>query len=223
MQWLESIFLGMFLLGFLFTLITAIMSGAFEHAFGEGSAFDAAGGAHPDAMGGDVGHSLADGHAEVGWAQHALPTFSPLSPTTISAFITAAGGMGYVSLVWWEWSPWAAGALSASSGLVFAALLFFLFTWIFKVTQGSSLPSLASIVGREGEVTVPIASGGQGEIAYVHMDQRCVMAARAADAAAIPQGTRVVIKSVSPTVLVVEETRESWLARTRAAQQSPAR
>ena len=45
--------------------------------------------------------------------------------------------------------------------------------------------------------------------------QRCVMSARCADAAAVPQGARVVVKSVSPTVFVVEETRESWLARSK--------
>ena len=59
MELLESIFLGMFLLGFLFTLISAVMSGAFGHAFGEGSAFDA----HADApghMGGDVGPTTGE-------------------------------------------------------------------------------------------------------------------------------------------------------------------
>lgn len=222
MPLLESIFLGMFLVGFLFTLITAIMSGALEHAFGEGSAFDAHAG-EPGAMGGDVGPTAGEGTPEVGWLQHDLATFSPLSPTTISAFITAAGGMGYIALAWWEWSPWAAGALSASSGVVFAILLFLMFAYLFRATQGSSLQALDSIVGMEAEVTTAITSGGLGEVAYVKMGQRCVMSARAADAAAMPQGTKVVIKSVSPTILVVEETRESWLARTRAEQKSQAR
>lgn len=219
---LESVFLGLFLLGFLFTILSAVMSGAFGHAFGEGSAMDA-GGAHPEAMGGDASQGALDGHAEVGWAQHGLPTFSPLSPTTICAFITAAGGMGYVALAWWEWSPWNAGALSLGSGVAFAALLFGLFTWIFGATQGSTVVTLDSLAGTEAEVSLPIPSGALGEVAFVRNSQRNVMSARCADAAAIPKGTKVVIKSVSSTELIVEETRESWLARTRAQGASSAR
>jgi hypothetical protein len=214
MEILENVFLGMFLLGFLFTVLSAVMSGAFGHAFGEGSAFDAHA-ADGGAMGGDVGPTVGEGHPEVGWAQHNLPTFSPLSPTTISAFITAAGGMGYVSLVWWEWGPWGSGALALGSGLLFAAILIALFSFIFGATQGSSVVVLDSLVGAEAEVTTPIPSGGLGEVAYVRNAQRSVMSARCADAAAVPKGAKVVIKSVAPAVFVVEESRESWLARSK--------
>jgi len=212
MELLESIFLGMFLLGFLFTVISAVMSGAFEHAFGEGSAFE---GGHPEVMGGDVGPTVHEGAAEVGWAQHNLATFSPLSPTTVSAFVTAAGGMGYVSLVWWEWGPWGSGALALGSGLVFAALVFLLFAAVFRSTQGTSMVETRSLVGTQAEVSLAIPSGGPGEVTYVQKGQRSTMQARCADAAAVPRGAIVVIKSVSPTVFVVEETRESWLARSK--------
>jgi len=214
MELLENVFLGMFLLGFLFTALSAVMSGALGHAFGEGTAFDAHG-AHPEIMGGDTAHVPGAGHAEVGWAQHNLASFSPLSPTTISAFITAAGGMGYVALAWWSWGPWAAGALALGSGIVFAALVFALFTFVFSHTQGSSLVEMDSLVGTEGEVSVPIPSGGLGEISYVRGGQRSVLSARCADGAAIAKGARVVVKSVSSTECVVEETRESWLARSK--------
>lgn len=212
---LEQVFLGMFLLGFLFTVLSAVMSGAFGHAFGEGTALDA-GGAHPEVMGGDVSHGALDGHAEVGWAQHGLTSFSPLSPTTIAAFITAAGGMGYVALSWWEWGPWAAGALALGSGIVFAAFLIVLFTLLFRATQGTSMVTQDSLVGREAEVTLAIPSGGLGEVAYIQKGQRNLMRARCADGAAVAKDAKVVIKAVGATEFVVEETRESWLARTRA-------
>ena len=152
---LESIFLGMFVLGFLFTLVSAVMSGAFSHAFGEGSAFDAVHGSHPDVMGGDVGHAAGGGHAEVGWSGHDLSTFSPLSPTTLSAFVTAAGGMGYVAMAWWQWGPWGAGVLAVGSGVAFSALLFVLLAYLFRVTQGSSVVALDSLVGVEGGAVSP--------------------------------------------------------------------
>jgi hypothetical protein len=74
---------------------------------------------------------------------------------------------------------------------------------------------MAGLEGTEADVNIAIPSGSMGEIAYVSKGQRCTMAARCADGATVPQGARVVIKSVSPTVFVVEETRESWLARSR--------
>jgi membrane protein implicated in regulation of membrane protease activity len=214
MELLENVFLGMFLVGFLFTVLSAVMSGAFGHAFGEGSAFDAHG-AHIGHMGGDVHPVAGEGHAEVGWAQHNLATFSPLSPTTISAFLAAAGGAGFLCLHSWGVGLWGAILAAALSGLLFAALVFLGIAWMFRVTQGSSIVSQSSLVGIEGEVSIPIPQGGAGEVAYVRAGQRCVMSARCADAAAVPQGAKVVVKSVSTGALIVEETRESWLARTR--------
>lgn len=222
MQLLESIFLGMFLVGFLFTLISAFMSGAFSHAFAEGSAFDvhAGDGGHLGGndgahMGGDVGPTAAEGHAEVGWAQHNLSTFSPLSPTTLSAFLAAAGGAGWLCVTQWEMGGWSSSLVAVVCGLAFAAAVFFGLTWVFRVTQGTSLVAQSSLVGAEAEVVLSIPSGGPGEVAFVRGGQRNVMQARCADAATIAKGSKVVIKSVSPTVFIVEETRESWLSRTK--------
>ena len=211
---LEDVFLLMFLVGFLFTLASAVMSGAFGHAFGEGSAFDAHG-AHVGDMGGAHGHVAGGGHAEVGWAQHSLSTFAPLSPTTLSAFVTAAGGMGYVALRWWEWGPVAAGILSLASGLIFAGIVFAMFSLVFRATQGTSLLELDALVGVEADVTLAVPPGGLGEVTYVRGGQRCVMSARCGESAGIAKGSKVVIKSVSATEFVVEETRESWLARSK--------
>lgn len=222
MQLLENIFLGMFLVGFLFTVVSAILSGALSHTFGEGTAFDAHG-AHPGSMGGDVHHVPGAGHAEVGWAQHELPGFSPLSPTTLSAFVTAAGGMGWAAMRWWEWGPWAASALALVCGLAFAALVFFGMSLMFRVTQGSSMVALDSLVGMEAEVSLVIPPGALGEVVFVRNGQRATMAARCADGAAVARGATVVIKSVSPTQFIVEETRESWLARTKGRDAQAAR
>jgi hypothetical protein len=220
MEVLENVFLGMFLLGFLFTVVSALMSGAFGHAFGEGSAFDAHGG-HIGQMGGDVGPTAGEGTPEVGWAQHNLATFSPLSPTTISAFLAGAGGIGYLALHSWEMGTGPAILLAVVSGLAFAGLVLGVMTWAFRATQGSSLVAQTSLVGAEAEVLTAIPPGGIGEIAYVKAGQRNVMSARCADGAAVPRGAKVVVKSVSAAVFVVEESRESWLSRTKSGAASP--
>lgn len=215
MELLENIFLGMFLLGFLFTIVSALMSGAFGHAFGEGSAMDAHG-AHIGHMGGDVGPTAGEGQPEVGWAQHNLATFSPLSPTVISAFLAAAGGAGFLSLHSWEWGIWGSILASLVAGLLVASAVFFGIAWLFRVTQASSMVSQHELVGLGGEVSIAIPSGGIGEIAFIKSGQRSVRPARCADAAAVPQGAKIVIKSVSTNEFIVEETRESWLARTKS-------
>ena len=217
MEVLENVFLGMFLLGFLFTVISGIMSGAFGHAFGEGSALDAHG-THVGQMGGDVGPTAGEGTAEVGWAQHNLATFSPLSPTTISAFFAAAGGIGFLCIHSWEMSAWTSVLLASVSGLAFAGLVFFGVGWIFRATQGTSLVTQHELIGLQAEVSTVIPSGGLGEVAFVRGGQRNVMSARCGDGASVPAGAKVVIKSVSPAFFVVEETRESWLARSRNPQ-----
>ncbi len=214
MEVLENVFLGMFLLGFLFTVISALMSGAFGHAFGEGSAMDAHG-AHVGHMGGDVGPTAGEGQPEVGWAQHNLATFSPLSPTTISAFLAAGGAMGYICVHSWEWGFWPSILAASVAGVLFAGAIFLFIAWVFRVTQGTSMVSQSDLVGLQGDVSIAIPSGGLGEVAYVKAGQRAVRPARCADAASVPQGARVVIKSVSTNEFIVEETRESWLARTK--------
>jgi hypothetical protein len=214
MDLLENVFLGMFLLGFLFTIVSALMSGAFGHAFGEGSAMDAHG-AHIGHMGGDASPPAGEGTAEVGWAQHNLSTFSPLSPTVISSFFAAAGGIGFLCVHSWEWGFWSSILASVVAGTVFGGLVFVAIGWMFRVTQGTSLVSQGELVGVEGEVSIAITSGSLGEISYVRAGQRCVRAARCADAATVPKGAKVVIKAVSSSEFVVEETRESWLGRSK--------
>ncbi len=210
LQMLENIFLVMFVAGLVFMVISAIMSGAFESEFGEGSAF---GDGDASAMGGDVGEGGAHGTAEVGWASHDLATFSPLSPTVICAFITAFGGVGFLSLHTWEMGPIASSAMALVAGVVFGGAIFLSLAWVFDKTQGSSVGRASSVVGREAEVIEPVPSQGSGRVAYVLSGQRMTMPAQTADGASIPQGAQVLVKEVTQQYLVVEETRESWLAR----------
>ncbi len=212
---LESIFLTMFLVGLLFAIVSAVLSGAFHQDFGQGSSFEHG---DPGALGGHAGPVHGEGHAEVGWAQHDLATFSPLSPTILASFIAAAGGAGYIALATLDWSPWGAGLAALTAGFAFAAVVFTLFTLLFTKTQGTSTLVVAELVGTEAEVITNIPSGGTGEIAFVQRGQRANGPARAADGAAVARGAKVIVKDVSGPVYVVEETRESWLARTKSPQ-----
>ena len=154
------------------------------------SAFFANGGSHPDAH--------AEGHAELDGGGHEMPGFSPLSPTTIATFVTAFGGFGLIlSKIEATATPWLSLSLAALGGFLVAALVFFIFSRIFRVTQSSSEGRVAELFGQSATVITPIAPGGVGEIAYVQGGTRYTAAARADDSRELPSGSRVRIVRAS--------------------------
>ncbi len=111
--------------------------------------------------------------------------FSPLSPTTLSSFVTAFGGFGLIfSKIEATSSPWISVPLSLIGGLAVAAGVFVLFNKIFHATQSSSEGRVGQLVGHEATIITPIAAGGAGEIAYVQGGSRYTASARAEDSRA---------------------------------------
>lgn len=148
------------------------------------SAFLANGGSHPDAH--------PDAHVEGGSAGHEMPGFSPLSPTTIATFVTAFGGFGLIlSKIEATAPPWRNLPLAALGGFAVAALVFFIFSRIFRATQSSSEGRVAELFGQSATVITPIAAGGVGEIAYVQGGTRYTAPARTDATHDLPNGTRV--------------------------------
>jgi membrane protein implicated in regulation of membrane protease activity len=163
--------------GLCFALISAFIS----HLFDAGH-------------GGDAGH----GHAEGGFGTHDMPGFSPLSPTTIATFITAFGGLGMIfTRIEATSRPWISAPLAVLGGLVAAAVVFVIFSAIFRATQSSSESRVAELVGRSGTIISPIPAGGVGEIAYVDGGTRYTAPARTEDGAALASGTHVYITRIS--------------------------
>src|SRR5258705_2199884 len=98
-----QIYLVIFGVGFLFTLISAFLADVF--------------GGHD--VHADVGHA---GHAEAGFGSNDMPGFSPLSPTTIATFMTAFGGFGMIfTQIEATQSPWISAPLSVLCTFAFAA------------------------------------------------------------------------------------------------------
>ena len=172
------IYLICFGVGLLFTVVSGILGGVF--------------GGH-ELHGGDV----ADTHAEGGFASHEMPGFSPLSPTTLATFVTAFGGFGMVlhSLPATR-SPFLSAPLAAIGALAVAALVFWLFSTVFRKTQGSSESRVASLVGLTAVLNTPLPEHGVGEIAYVQAGSRYTAPARAEGGRAIPKGSTVKITRI---------------------------
>ena len=162
--------------GLLFATVSALLS----HLFGGGHD------AHVD-----IG---TGGHAEAGFQDTGMPGLSPFSPTTISSFITAFGGIGLVlSKIEATKSPWISAPLATVGALIIATLVVMLFGAIFHKTQSSSESRVATLFGTTGTVITPIPANGVGEIAYVQAGTRYSAPARCESGAAVANGQTVKI------------------------------
>ena len=174
--------------GLLFTLISAVAG----HLFGGGH----------DVHGGDVG---TGGHAEAGYDHPGMPGMSAFSPTSIAAFITAFGGFGLIlSRLQATKSPWISAPLATLGGLLIAAAVVGLFSFVFDKTQSSSESRVGSLTGTNATTVCPIPKNGVGEIAYVQGGIRYTAPARTETGGAITAGQTVRIKRVVGTQFYVE-------------------
>jgi len=149
------------------------------------------GGADADMSPGHSGPEIADMGHEPGTAD-AGTHLSPFNPAVIAIFQVSFGGTGLATMQLFGWKL-ASLAVAAPSGLVMAAVTFALFNKLFSVTQASSAPGQAELLGREAEVITPIPAAGLGEIAYSRRGTRFTAAARSESGAAVPKQAVVVI------------------------------
>ncbi len=172
-------YLACFALGLLYVLFSAI-AGHFL-------------GAH-EGDGVEIG---SGGHAEAGFGGDHMPGLSPLSPTTIAAFITSFGGIGMIlSRIEATKSPLLSLPLSLLGGFLIATVVFYIFRAVFIRTQSSSESRVANLAGREATVITPIAPGSVGEIAYVDGGVRYTASARSEGTDPLPSGSTVVIHRI---------------------------
>jgi membrane protein implicated in regulation of membrane protease activity len=156
------VYVACFAFGLLFSIVSAFFSGVFGgHEIPS----------HPE---------IHSGHVEAGLGEHDLPGFSPISPTTISTFITAFGGFGMVfSRLPGTQSPYLNIPLSLGGAFGAAAGAFWIFNALFRNVQGSSEGRVGELAGSEASVITPIPVNGVGEISYVQRGSRYTAPARA--------------------------------------------
>ncbi|HOS73652.1 MAG TPA: NfeD family protein [Verrucomicrobiota bacterium] len=170
-------------------LLFAVVSALLGHLFG-GHDVDA-----------DVG---TGGHAEAGFQDAGVPGLSPFSPTTITAFITAFGGLGMIfARVEATRSPWVSAPLALLGALAIAAGVVWLFGTIFHKVDASSESRVATLVGMSATVITPIPAGGVGEIAYVQAGSRYTAPARTESGVPVASGQAVKIVRIVGTQFYV--------------------
>jgi membrane protein implicated in regulation of membrane protease activity len=78
------------------------------------------------------------------------------------------------------------------------------FNYIFKKTQSSSEPRVATLIGHTASIVTPIPSNGVGEIAYVHGGARYTAPARTEQGTPISAGKPVRITRIAGSDYFVE-------------------
>ncbi len=144
------------------------------------------------------------GHAEAGFQDTGMPGLSPFSPTTITAFITAFGGLGMIfTKIEATKSPWVSAPLALLGALLIAAAVVWLFGTVFHKVDASSESRVATLVGMTATVITPIPANSVGEIAYVQAGSRYTAPARTEGGAAIATGQAVKIVRIVGTQFYV--------------------
>lgn len=144
---------------------------------------------------------IADVGADTGH-DHGLDNLFNLS--SILAFITWFGGVGYLARNGFGW-PWPFALILAVVGGLFAAWLAFQFVRrILRSPDQYLNPKDYERVGVLARVTSSIRPGGVGEIVWEQGGSRRVTSARANDGEAIARGTEVLVLRVERGMAIVE-------------------
>jgi hypothetical protein len=128
---------------------------------------------------------------------------SPISPITVSSFITAFGAFGVISRQLFGASGPISLLAATGSGLVVAGAMFLFYSRFLIGSQGSSEVRVGRLAGMTGQVVTPIVADGIGEIALVAQGSRVTYPARSSQGIAIKRGSLVVIDQMMGTQALV--------------------
>jgi membrane protein implicated in regulation of membrane protease activity len=135
----------------------------------------------------DHGVHLGHGHGQGGGS---APWFNF---ATMAAFLAWFGGTGY--LLERYYGVWFVAALIVAtvSGLGGASIVFLFLAKVLMKREESLDPADYEMAGVLGRLSIPIRSGGTGELIYSQEGTRRVTGARSEDGDAIPKGSEVMV------------------------------
>jgi hypothetical protein len=112
---------------------------------------------------------------------------------TIAAFLAWFGGTGY--LLEHYYGVWVVVALLVStvSGIGAASVVFWFLAKVLMAHDVPMDPADYEMTGVLGRLSIPIRSGGTGELIYSQQGVRRVSGARSEDGSAIPKGAEVIV------------------------------
>jgi membrane protein implicated in regulation of membrane protease activity len=191
---IEAVYIFCFVVGAVYALVAGVAAGVFGGHIH-----------HAGLIGHDLGHDINHGADPSHPAAQGEVQLSPISPVTITMFVTAFGGVGLIATHALALPILLSLPMALSSGLILAGVAFYTFSKLFQATEGSSEARVGELVGLEAEVITPIPSQGLGEIAYVARGTRFTAPARSEDGKPHPAHSTVVIERIVGSVFCVKK------------------
>ena len=197
---METVFLGCFLFGVVFTGLTTLLGAASSavhvgHFLGHGW--------HGPNVHHGHGHGYGNGHDQ--------PLFL-FGVSSLVAFLTWFGAAGYVLTRWFDWPLLATLVLGIGAGLV-AAVLVARFLALLRAGERVMDPRDYRLVGTVARVTIGIPGDGVGEIVFTKAGARRSEAARGLNGAPIPRDTEVVVTGYERGVATVQPWDDLYAGR----------
>lgn len=129
-------------------------------------------------------------HVPHGGSGAGLPWFNF---ATLAAFLAWFGGTGYLLERYSHFWVLAALAIATLSGLAAGAVVFWFLAKILMARDAPLDPADYDMIGVLGRLSIPIRTGGTGELIYSQQGTRRVCGARAETNLAIPKGAEVIV------------------------------
>lgn len=186
---LSLLFIGCFLLGFLYLLVTALFGGL-GHGQGHGLTH------HVDTNlthHVHVAHGGATQHAKEG-AEGTLSLLSIVNPSTIVLFLVGFGFFGYALHVNTSFTLPIILTLACVSGVVVATILLIMLARIFGDSEAATVQDVSDRTGLLGKVSITIQEKGIGEMLYISPGgMRKSVPARSVDGRQLERDQEVVV------------------------------
>lgn len=161
------------------------------------------------------------GHAFDGMIEAFAFDLDFLNPMTIGSAVTVFGGAGIMLSKFTSLAPVPAAIVAACIAIAFSVALFFVYVKPMKNSESSIAFSMAELVGKMGEVTIPIPEKGYGEVCIRLGAQSTYQIACGFDGEAIPVETKVVIVEIDEGTLLVARLDEELPAALPAPKHDP--
>ena len=201
---IQFIYLLCFVVGAVWTLAALLLGGIHfgHHGFGPG---------HTDHGHTWHGEDAQSGQNAPGGPKHGPMPFGYLiNPSCAAVFLAWFGGVGYLLARHTGLGFWAAFCIAAAVGLSGAWILASFLRFLTSRERPLD-PADYEIVGVLGRVSVPIRSGGVGELIYVRDGTRRALCARAEESQEIGRNEEVVVMRFEKGIAYVR----TWDAVTR--------
>ena len=209
MEWLNSVYLGCFIFGLVFTIISFLLGGLGHlgniHLGGDAGHVDLGHAGHIHA---GPGHVHDAGHADPSHSHDSDSGLPFFNLTALIVFLTWFGGVGFI-LTALQLNPLVALPLALVGGL---AAYFGILLFLSKVLFASQTPIMSEtdykLNGVVGRVSSVIQAGGVGEVIFNQAGGRRFIAARSADGKRIDRDTQVVFLGAENGIALVSDLDE---------------